>query len=186
MGGNGLSRALGSNAMRQPLTSASIQKLVQVATGPGFVKAPHVQCPACRRNRRQSAPRQLSLQLFDPDTAAGHDLPVIFGMVGSPAPFALTRGEADTGGGAAIEPDQNDLIAVADVALNQRCNRQCEAFAVGPVSGGVVLFIDRPPAARACKCQLGAGKLLQDITPAAERLYDRADNTPVARAFTHL
>jgi hypothetical protein len=42
------------------------------------------------------------------------------GRLGRPPPIGLARGEAHAGRGAAVEPDQNDLVAAAYVPLDQR------------------------------------------------------------------
>src|SRR5512140_2870279 len=94
----------------RPGSWAAVQKLIQVLAGAGFIEPSHIQCPSGRRNRRQSPPSELSLQLLDPDAPPRHDFPVVVRVVGASTPIALGRCKSDAGGGAAVEADENDLV----------------------------------------------------------------------------
>src|SRR5712675_847890 len=67
--------------------------------------------------------------------------------------------------------------------LNQRRDGLCQSPAVGAIGRRVVLLIDGPPTSHTGEGQLGAGQLLQLVPPAAQRLHDRIDQTPIAGAL---
>src|SRR5262249_41366795 len=104
-------------------TLAAVEELLQVALRARFIEAAHVQRPPGGRQWWQAAARELGLQFLDPDAPARHDLPVILRTVGSTAPIRGARGEAHAGRGTAIEPDQNHLIAAAQILLDLWCDR---------------------------------------------------------------
>src|SRR5882672_5363093 len=67
--------------------------------------------------------------------------------------------------------------------LNQRCDGLCQSPAVGAIGRRIILLIDGPPTPHTGEGQLGAGQLQQLVTPAAQRLHDRTDQTPIASAL---
>src|SRR5690242_4141266 len=113
-----------------------IEELLQVAPRTGFVEAAHIERPACGWNRRQAAACQLSLELLDPDAPARHDFPVILGPVRSAAPLGLAGSKAHPRGRAAVEPDQDQLVAVPQVLLDQRRDGLRQTPAMGSISRG--------------------------------------------------
>src|SRR5215469_3912193 len=166
-------------ALRAPRPPAAVEEFLEVAPRARLIETAHIQRPTGGRELRQPPPRELRLQLLDPDTAPRHDLPVIFRAVGPPAPIGVAGGEAHTGRGTAIEPDQDHLIATAQILLDLRCDRLRQAPAVLAIGRGVVLLVDGPPAPYTGERELGTGQLLQEVAAPAQRLHHRTHDTSI-------
>src|SRR5256886_3879548 len=85
-----------------------------------------------------------------------------------------------------VEPDQDYLVATAQILLDQRRDGLRQAPAVGSIGRSVILLIHGPPTPHAGEGQLGAGELLQKASAGAQRLHDRTDQPPIVSPLADL
>jgi len=116
----------------------------------------------------------------------GRELAGAVGPLGPAAALGIGARHVDAHRGAALYPDQDHIVAPADVHLDRRGDRGGDPAAVAAVGRGVELLFDGPEPVQAGECELGARHLLDAPAALAELLDERRVDARAARAAVRL